>query len=143
MATAASNGTSIRQLPPLQLAFPLPSSPDTRMHIHLTAHSHSLVLFVHTSSAMTPSSGSASLGSFVFSLQNQLHPTEQPLSTPLYTSTHTVDFATRLAKILARRTNRPAYVGASDVKFWAPEDESAAMKGVVDIVLEGLRRAGK
>lgn len=69
MAPLQSNGSDVRQLPPLQLAFPLPSSPDTRMHLHLTAHSQAFVLLVHTSSAIVASS-TANLSSFVYALPN-------------------------------------------------------------------------
>lgn len=58
----------------------------------------------------------------------------QPISTPLYTLPSTIDFATRLAKVLARRTGRPAYVGSS-VSF-----AGSANGGTVEEETEGFRR---
>lgn len=57
-----------------------------------------------------------------------------PLSTALYTLPSTQDFATRLAKILARRTNRAVYVGSS-VSF-----AGAGNGGTVEEEMEGFRR---
>ena len=37
----------------------------------------------------------------------------QPLSTPLYTVPSSLDFATRMAKVLVRKTGRVCYVGSS------------------------------
>jgi len=48
---------------------------------------------------------------------------------------------TRLAKLLARKSGKPVYVGG-DVMFWSPEDESAGLKGVMDIVLGALEVTG-
>lgn len=60
--------------------------------------------------------------------------TEQTLSTPLYTYESSVEFTTRMAKLLARRTKRPVYVGNS-ISF-----ESAGMGGTVEEEMEGFRR---
>ena len=60
--------------------------------------------------------------------------TGQTLSTPFYTYASSVDFATRLAKLLARKTERPVYVGNS-ISF-----ESAGMGGTVKEEMEGFKR---
>lgn len=57
-----------------------------------------------------------------------------PLSTALYTSPSTIDFATRLAKVLSRRTGKAAHVGSS-VSF-----EASAQGGIVEEEMEGFRR---
>lgn len=59
--------------------------------------------------------------------------TNLPLSTPLYSRTSSVDFMTRLARIMARRSDKPVYVGG-ELRFWEAEEEAAALKGVVDVV---------
>ena len=58
----------------------------------------------------------------------------QPLSTPLFTHGSTLDFTTRLSKLLARKTNKPVYVGNS-ASF-----ASAGMGGTVEEEMEGFRR---
>jgi hypothetical protein len=58
----------------------------------------------------------------------------QMLSTPLYTYESSVEFTTRLAKLLARKTERPVYVGNS-ISF-----ESAGMGGTVEEEIEGFKR---
>lgn len=45
-----------------------------------------------------------------------------------------MDFATRLAKILARKVGKPVYVGG-EVTFWVGEDEKVALGVCVDVVL--------
>ena len=52
---------------PVQLSFPLPKAPETKVHVHLTVNSTSLLLFLTTISGGNPSSGAA-LGSFVYAL---------------------------------------------------------------------------
>lgn len=56
------------------------------------------------------------------------------LSTPLYTQGATLDFTTRLAKLLARKIGKPVYVGNS-MSF-----ASAGMGGTVEEEMEGFRR---
>lgn len=58
----------------------------------------------------------------------------QTLSTPLYTYESSVEFTTRIAKLLARKTRRPVYVGNS-ISF-----ESAGMGGAVEEEMEGFKR---
>ena len=58
----------------------------------------------------------------------------QTLSTPLYTYESSVEFASRLAKLLARKTGKPVYVGNS-ISF-----ASAGMGGTVEEEMEGFKR---
>lgn len=60
--------------------------------------------------------------------------TGQTLSTPLYTYESSVEFTTRLAKLLARKTSRPVYIGNS-ISF-----ESAGMGGTVEEEMEGFKK---
>lgn len=61
-------------------------------------------------------------------------PSSPPLSTPLYTQGGTLDFATRLAKLLAKKVGKPVYVGNS-ISF-----AGAGMGGTVEEEMEGFRR---
>lgn len=70
---------------------------------------------------------------FILTLSQRYNPT-QPLSTPLYTLPSSLDFATRMAKVLARKTGRAAYVGSS-VSF-----ADGVMGGNVEEEMEGFRR---
>jgi hypothetical protein len=61
----------------------------------------------------------------------------QTLSTPLYTVEPTIEFTTRLAKLLARKTVKPVYVGNS-ISF-----ASAGMGGTVEEEMEGFKEVVK
>jgi len=65
------NGDSddLASIPPLQLSFTLPSSPDTRVQLQLTNMPKTLVLYISTSTVGAPSAG-ASLGNLVYALPN-------------------------------------------------------------------------
>ncbi|KAF2087123.1 hypothetical protein K490DRAFT_7522, partial [Saccharata proteae CBS 121410] len=118
---------------PIQLSFPLPRASQTRIQIHLTLHAKAIVLFLTTTSPDFDA-GAAPMGSFVYAMPNLTNPTTTPLSTPLYTQTPTLDVATRLSKILARRTGKPCYVGNS-ISFG-----SAGGGGNVEEEMEGVGR---
>lgn len=98
---------------PIQVSFPLSNSIQTKIHLHITSESSSLLICATTVDSSSPSSALAPLGSFVYALPNLRNPTEPPISTALYTQPHTIDFATRLAKLLAKKTGKPCYVGWS------------------------------
>jgi hypothetical protein len=52
----------------LQISFPLPNTPNTKVHLNLTTHQHAIVLFITTSAEV--SAGSCPLGSFVYAIPN-------------------------------------------------------------------------
>lgn len=63
----------------------------------------------------------------------------EPLCTSLYSVTGTIEFASRVAKIITRRTKKPAYVGCSAVFPAADVEEEmgalmAAVRGVMGIL---------
>ena len=68
------------------------------------------------------------------------------LSTPLYTYESSVEFTTRLAKLLARRTKKAVYVGNS-ISFASAgmggtvEEEMAGFKKVVEVVMEEVQKS--
>lgn len=70
----------------------------------------------------------------------------QPLSTPLFTSSTTIDFNTRLAKLLVRRTKKLCYVGGSvDLSTAAGggsiEEEMEAFRAIVAVVTQQVADA--
>lgn len=59
------------------------------------------------------------------------------ISTALSTTPDTVEYATRLAKILARKLNGPVYVGCSvSVEGMTVEEEMEGLKVAVENVVE-------
>ncbi|KAI0205254.1 hypothetical protein F4808DRAFT_278522 [Astrocystis sublimbata] len=127
---------------PIQVSFPLPRGMDTKIHMRVTVQSKAILMFV-TTVAAEDSDKPAPMGSFVYALPDRYNPT-QPLSTTLYSSEATLEFTTRLAKILAKKTNRPVYVGnsislASTGLGGTVEEEMEAFKQVVAVALDKLR----
>lgn len=129
---------------PIQLSFPLPKAPETRIHVHLTIQSTFLLLFL-TTTLNGNTSNVAPLGSFVYALPDRMN-AGQTLSTPLYTYESSVEFTTRLAKLLARKTGKPIYVGNS-INFATAgmggnvEEEMEGFRKVVEVIMEQLQNA--
>ena len=68
----------------------------------------------------------------------RLNPAE-PLSTPLSVVPGSIDFATRVAKILAKKTEKPAYVTCSAVfSEFGIEEEMAGVTAAVEAVMKEL-----
>ena len=68
------------------------------------------------------------------------------MSTPLYTLPSSLDFTTRMAKVLARKTSMPCYVGSSvDLSSAAGggsvEEETEAFKLIVQVVMKAVERS--
>lgn len=62
---------------------------------------------------------------------------QEIISTSLYPSASTVDYATRTARILARRMSIPVYVGCSvDFEGTTVEEETEGLKKVIEAVME-------
>lgn len=53
---------------PLQLSFPLPHAPNTRVQLHLTIHPHALLLFLTTTTPEHDHGATAPIGSFVYAM---------------------------------------------------------------------------
>ncbi|KAF2442965.1 hypothetical protein P171DRAFT_363035 [Karstenula rhodostoma CBS 690.94] len=116
---------------PISVSFPLPHAPQTNIHVQLHDNGPNILLFLTTSAP--ESSNTTPLGSFVYAMPNRNNPSD-PLSTPLFTPPNTLDFTTRLAKVLTRRLKKPVYVGNS-ISF-----ASAGMGGTVEEEMEGFKR---
>ena len=70
------------------------------------------------------------------------------MSTPLYTLPSSLDFTTRMAKLLVRRTNRPCYVGSSvdlsgAVGGGTVDEEMEAFRAVVQTVEAEVTKADR
>ncbi|KAF7930742.1 uncharacterized protein EAE98_001957 [Botrytis deweyae] len=142
MANSSSEVVGASQ-PSIQISFPLPKAPETNIHLHLTINTVSILLFL-TTALNGDTSTAPPLGSFVYALPNRMN-ASQPLSTPLCVYESSVEFTTRLAKLLARKTGKPVYVGNS-ISFASAgmggtvEEEMEGFKKVVEIVMEQVRK---
>jgi len=71
---------------------------------------------------------------------------DQTLSTPLYTYESSIEFTTRLAKLLARKIGKPIYVGNS-ISFSSAgmggtvEEEMEGFKNVIEVVMNEVNKA--
>ncbi|KAL8847010.1 MAG: hypothetical protein Q9221_007923 [Calogaya cf. arnoldii] len=121
-------------LHPKSLANPLPLTPHTTLHMQITTLETSNLIYL-TSTDPSSSGSLSALGSFVYAMPNRLQPSD-PLCTALHSQTGSIEFANRVAKILARKTEKPTYVGCS-VVFGNPtvEEEMAGVRAVVEEVL--------
>lgn len=73
-------------------------------------------------------------------LGQRLSPDSPPLSTSLYAIPSSIEFATRIAKIIAKRTKKPTYVGCSvGLERATVDEEMEAMQVAVDGILTGLQ----
>ncbi|KAK2762110.1 hypothetical protein FQN54_001117 [Arachnomyces sp. PD_36] len=142
---AITTPSTTPSLKPLELSFPLPKTPHTTLHIHLTFLATSVMVFITTTS-MGDSGGTVKgMGSFVYAIPDRTKP-QEILTTSLYPSPSTIDYATRTAKILARRMSIPVYVGCSvEFEGTTVEEETEGLKKVIDSVIEkwNERREGQ
>ncbi|KAK4453121.1 hypothetical protein QBC34DRAFT_376573 [Podospora aff. communis PSN243] len=127
---------------PIQLSLPLPGAVDTRIYVYLTIKAKSILLFLTTASG-DETSNPTPLGSFVYALPDRYNPA-QPLSTPLCTVEPTIEFTTRLAKLVSKKTQLPTYVGnsisfASTALGGSVEEEMEAFQKVAALVLSKLQ----
>ena len=142
---------------PLELSFHLPKAPHTLLQCHLTFRPTSIMLFLTTSVVGEPSS-TAPMGSFVYAMpdvsiahsltshsierghvwlmQEQRTNSSNVISTALYSSGSSIDYTTRLAKILVRKTATPVYVSCSmNFAGLTVEEEMEGLTQVVDVIM--------
>jgi hypothetical protein len=142
-------------------SFPLPKSLDTRVHVRLITKSK--VLIVHLTTVSAEDNGNAvPLGSMVYALPDvsnhnvtsivstpglnglQRFNPNTPISTPIYKEEPTFDFATRIAKILVKKTQMHVYVSnsislANTGLGGTFEEEMEAFKKVAEVTLAKLQ----
>ncbi|RMZ92109.1 hypothetical protein DV736_g672, partial [Chaetothyriales sp. CBS 134916] len=119
---------------PIELSFPVPKHPHLRCHASLSFLNKCAMIYLTTSDLDMPTP-QAPLGSFVYAMPDRIDATNV-ISTALSSSVTNIDYATRLAKILARRFNEPVYVGCSmDLAGVTVEEEMDGLKEIVDSVV--------
>jgi len=67
--TNGVSSLSLEAIPPIQLAFALPSSPDTKVYLQITNSAKSLLLYVTTATVGAPAVA-VSLGNLVYAMPN-------------------------------------------------------------------------
>ncbi|KAG5943382.1 hypothetical protein E4U53_007059 [Claviceps sorghi] len=129
----------------LSFSLPLPHSIDTRIYLRLSTQARALVLCL-TTATQDEGVSLKPMGSFVYALPNRFDD-KQPLATTLFSSESSIEFTTRLAKLLARRVQLPVYV-TNSVSFTnagmggTVEEEMEAFKNIAEVTLDKLRDAG-
>ncbi|KAH8664147.1 hypothetical protein BX600DRAFT_512211 [Xylariales sp. PMI_506] len=125
-----------------QVSFPLPKSLDTRIHMRFITKEK--VIIVHITTVSEEEKGTAvPMGSMVYALPDRFNPST-PLATIIYREEPTFDFATRVAKILVKKTQMHVYVSnslslASTGLGGTFEEEMEAFKKVIEVALDKLK----
>lgn len=138
VSAPTTNGTPAADKP-VELAITLPSNPHTKIHVHLTLLPTTLIALLTTSTPESPPN-TAVLGSYVYAMPDRYNPS-QPISTPLYTVTGSLEFAERMAKLLAKKTGKGCYVSWSGdlsggVQGGSVEEEMEAFRAVVKTIVD-------
>ncbi|KAL4984643.1 hypothetical protein BDW68DRAFT_14403 [Aspergillus falconensis] len=119
-----------------ELSFPLPKALHTTAHIHLTVLETCVMVFLATSAAGDSTGRTKPMGSFIYAMPDRT--SRSTISTTLYTTASTEEYATRVAKILARRMGVPVYLGCSIDPValgLLPEEEIEGLTSIVDNVM--------
>ncbi|KAL6238918.1 hypothetical protein BDW75DRAFT_236869 [Aspergillus navahoensis] len=120
-----------------ELSFPLPKALHTTAHIHLTLLDTCVIVFLAASTAGESAGSTKPMGSFIYAMPDRISP-RSTISTTLYTTASTEEYATRVAKILARRMGVPVYLGCSIDPValgLLPEEEMEGLTSIVDKVM--------
>ena len=140
----------------------LPRALDTKIYMRLSVQTKAVLLSL-TTAAQDELANAAGMGSFVYALPdvssnpfcagNRLtqrlkkYNDTQPLATALFPHEPTLEFTTRMAKLLARRLQRPVYV-TNSISFanagmgGTVEEEMEAFRAIVQVTLQKLQEAG-
>ncbi|KAJ5204934.1 uncharacterized protein N7498_005813 [Penicillium cinerascens] len=125
-------------LKPQQLSFPLPRALHTTGHVHLTFLDHCIMAFLTTSTPGDSAGTVKPLGSFVYAMPDRTS-SNSTIATTIYTSASSIEYTTRVAKIVARRTKKPVYVGCSidpNGLGLQVEEEMEGLRKIVDLIVE-------
>ncbi|KAJ5764905.1 hypothetical protein N7520_004464 [Penicillium odoratum] len=125
-------------LQPQEISFPLPKALHTTAHVHLTFLGNCTTLFLTTSTPGDSAGSYKPLGSFVYAMPDRTS-SKQTISTTIYTAPSSIEYTTRVAKILARRTGKPIYVGCSidpNGLGLTVEEEMEGLSKIVNVITE-------
>ncbi|PWY88732.1 hypothetical protein BO94DRAFT_534635 [Aspergillus sclerotioniger CBS 115572] len=122
---------------PIEISLPLPKALHTTAHIHLSFLDTCAMVFLATSTPGDSAGSVKPMGSFIYAMPDRTNPTAT-ISTTIYFSPSSVEYTTRVAKILARRMKVPVYVGCSIDPVGLGllvEEEMEGVRGIVDVVM--------
>ncbi|KAL6862309.1 hypothetical protein J3F83DRAFT_762615 [Trichoderma novae-zelandiae] len=115
----------------VQVSIPLPRSLDTRVFIRVATQARAILLSLTTASQEELSS-SRPMGSFVYALPDRFNQ-QQAIATTLFSAESSLEFTTRVAKLVARKTQLPVYV-TNSISL-----ESMGMGGTVEEEMEAFK----
>ncbi|KAJ5091191.1 hypothetical protein NUU61_006061 [Penicillium alfredii] len=127
-------------LKPEEISFPLPKALHTTAHIHLTSFGQCAMVFLATSTPGDSAGSVKPMGSFVYAMPDRTSP-NSTISTTLYTTPSSIEYTTRIAKIVARRIRAPVYVGCSinpNALEQTVEEEMEGLTKIVNTIVERL-----
>jgi len=121
---------------PVDISFPLPKLAHLNCHAHLSFMGNCNIIHLTTTDVGEGEGGLPSFGSFVYAMPDMRND-RNVISTALSTSGSSIDYATRMAKILARKMKQPVYVGCS-INFagTTAEEEMEGFTGVVKQIMQ-------
>ncbi|KAJ5704154.1 hypothetical protein N7493_011292 [Penicillium malachiteum] len=125
---------------PLELSFPLPKALHTTVHVQVTLLDKCTTVFITTSTPGDSTGSVKPLGSFVYAMPDRTSP-KATISTTIYTTPASIEYTTRVAKILARRTSKPIYVGCSidpNGLGLTVEEEMEGLTQIVNVIAEKI-----
>ncbi|QGA15000.1 hypothetical protein EYB26_002656 [Talaromyces marneffei] len=96
------------------------------------------MVFLSTTTPGDSGSTMKPMGSFVYAMPDRTNP-KSTISTILCNSPGSIEYATRTAKVLARRTKLPVYVGCNMDPVstgTTVEEEMEGFKKIVDTIME-------
>ncbi|KAL7795038.1 hypothetical protein V8C37DRAFT_375350 [Trichoderma ceciliae] len=125
----------------VQVSIPLPRSLDTRIFIRSMTQAKAILLSLTTAS-QEELGAPRPMGSFVYALPDRFN-RQQAIATTLFSAESSLEFATRVAKLVARRTELPVYV-TNSISLESMgmggtfEEEMEVFKSVAEAILNSL-----
>lgn len=138
---------------PIEISFSLPKAPHAILHCQLTFLEACSMIHLTTTELGQSGSSITPLGSLVYAIPDvcfilpgtilnnanldvKRQNPKQIISTPICESGSSIEYATRVSKILARKTNIPAYVSCSmNFAGITPEEEMEGLTRVVEEIM--------
>ncbi|KAJ5458617.1 hypothetical protein N7475_010005 [Penicillium sp. IBT 31633x] len=123
---------------PQEVSFTLPKALHTTAHVHLNFLGHCAMVFLATSTPGDSGGSIKPMGSFVYAMPDRTS-SKSTISTTLSTSPSSIEYTTRIAKILARRFSIPVYVGCSIDPHGLGlevEEEMEGLTKIVNVIME-------
>ncbi|KAL7930611.1 hypothetical protein V8C35DRAFT_283367 [Trichoderma chlorosporum] len=115
----------------VQVSIPLPRSLDTRIFIRITTQARAILLSL-TTVAQEDAAAPRPMGSFVYALPDRFNH-QQAIATTLFSAESSLEFTTRVAKLVARKAELPVYV-TNSISL-----ESMGMGGTVEEEMEAFK----